>query len=187
MNAGTLDPAVRVRVTVLGAITLLALVSVTSWPFPRLPLIRGDELVLTVTAFRGGATAELDEVLPMGADELRFSGTVSKACHLFIFTVPVMGPARRVALGRDDLPGLPVGPGPFRMPGGFAFDLTPSMPVRFWAVCGPPELTYEDVIRAARTEVELSGSGATGVSSARRIEGLPDSVLQTTRLFRVGF
>ncbi len=187
MSLPTGERAMALRIAVLGGVTLLALVSVAEWSLPSLESLRGgDRLELVIAAFDRGTGTVVDDVLPPRAGELRFAGTVSKACHLFAFAMTPFGP-RRLGLAKDDAPGVPVGPGEFRLPGDYAFEFTPGRPLRIWAVCGPADLRYADLVTDARTQVEEAGSGAEGLTRADRLQQRPASALQATRLLRWAF
>lgn len=173
------------RVAAAGGATLLALLYVTGW---SLPPWRGwrprDGLEIAVASFRESQGVLVEDVFPV-TGELRFAGSVSRPCYLIVFTIGATGAAFRLGGKPEDGP-APVGPGAFRVPGGFSLDPTPTG-TRLWAVCGPADLRYPALLAAAQKDLQARGSGAQALEQADRLEGLPAGTLQSTRLFRWGF
>lgn len=185
MRAPGAGPAVALRVTALAVMAGIALVQATSTsPVPR--RTPAGTIGLVVLDVRGGVPSPIADVLSPNTEEVRFSGVVSKRCHLFVFAADRSGLARRMGPGAEDEPGHLVGPGEFRVPGGFGFDPARG-PIRVWAVCGSADLRYSRLAEAARAEVASHGHGAEGLSRAMHLEGLPEDVVQTSRLVRFAF
>jgi hypothetical protein len=164
---------------VLAAAALVALASATDWSL-RWPG-RGGRMALDVTAFRRGASARLEDTLPVGDVELRFSGEVPRPCNLFVYVMTAM---RVYRVGGRGGPGQAVGPGPFEIAGRHVVDAIPGEPVRFVAVCGPPGLFAEDVERAAWLALESEGGGREAVAAERSLPTLPEGCLQASRLVK---
>lgn len=181
------DRATAFRISALAAVVALALLSVTEWSFPRLSWRkRPPSMELVIGEFRGGQGVLLDEVVTWSTGELRFAGSVPRPCHLFVFMLTPAG-ARRIGAS-DDAPGAPIAAGEFRIPGGYAFDFTPTWPTRFWAACGPADLRYQELVDAARAQVESEGSNPIeAVARADHLDALPDTVLQASRLVRLRY
>lgn len=138
-------------------------------------------LTLRVTTVTGGAVRVADDgaVLAGVVDEVRLHGAVDRECHLIVVAVEAGGiPARLLAAGDAEVGDL-VGPGPFRLPGGRAFEPRP-WPVRLVAACGGPELRLATVVSAA-----IEARGRAGVDGMKALAGLPPGTLQASRLFRL--
>lgn len=184
----TASRGAQARLAGLGALALLALLLTMSFTLPRCSLpSRRPALQLTVGAYTGMSGTLLEDVLPLDATELRFAGNAPRACHLHLFGMTQMGAVWPITQG-GAAPGAQVGPGEFRLGGGFAFSAGhPQESIRFFAVCGGPELRQAELVDAARLAVGSFGWNSSGVIDAQAIPTLPEDVLQTSRLFRMEF
>lgn len=179
----TIDPGVRVRIALLTAVSVAALLNATSWALPRVAKAAPDAaLALEILAVREGSRSVPVQDRMKVSDFVQIRGSTSERCHLFVLAILQAGGPWRL-LGDEGEPGIEVGPGPFEVPGVRELLQIPG-PVRFWAACGTAELRYGDVAEAAlRTMREADeDSGEVAVREGTELTGLPPGTSTATRL-----
>lgn len=180
------DRWAAIRAVALAAVSLAVLVNATAWErsaprlFPREPAAPG--LTIELATERKGHQVPVDEAGPLRPGQyLHVSGTAPTRCHLFVLTVARAGLPRALLKNEPGQPGAAVGPGPYQVKA--SYDVSESSgPLRFWAVCGPAELTYDAVLDAALRAHMDAGGGEDGVRGAKALEGLPEKTLTATRV-----
>jgi hypothetical protein len=135
----------------------------------------GMNLVAYVNA-PGGANAVRDgQAVPPSA-ALRFMVNPGGSCNLWIVSVDESGQVSRIypAAGND---GAPVSGKRVTLPGGAMLDGRTGLE-RFYGVCSPGPLAYEDVVKCVRSSVH----GATDVRKGPALSGLPKGARQVSLL-----
>jgi hypothetical protein len=146
---------------------------------------RPTTLAVELTGLARGAARPL----PVGADvasgldEVVVSGASTVECRLFVFTLQPSGAVRRILAAGDPELGDIVGPGPFRLRGGYQFEQAiPTL--RLFGVCGGPDLRFTAIASAVRAAVAEAGGGAEAVDRLARIPGLDEQVAQVSAFYR---
>jgi hypothetical protein len=143
--------------------------------------LKGDPLVLSV--FVGtpeGARVVADGAQIPAASAIRFQVRTPAPCRLWIVSVDGAGQVSRLFPPWGDEGAEVTAPGP--LPGGAVLDGRPG-PERVFAVCATRPLGMKSLEAAGRL---AASGGPGGVRLTRRLEGLPQGVLQASLLIEKG-
>jgi hypothetical protein len=139
--------------------------------------LKGGAIELSVFAKDSGPAKAVSDGALVAADaELRFKLRTERPCRLWVISVDSSGQVSRLfpAEGADNEPIA----GIRELPGGAFLD-GKAGPERFFAICSPGGLSFDEVSKAARRSIQL---GEPSVRAAKSITGLPSGTLQTTLL-----
>ena len=128
----------------------------------------------------GGANRVRDGEAVRPSAALRFTVNPGARCNLWIVSVDESGQISRIYPASGDQ-GAPLTEKPQTLPGGAVLDGRTGLE-RFYGVCSPAPLSYDDVVKCVRTSVH----GAADVRKGPALAGLPkgsrqDSVLVEKR------
>jgi len=138
----------------------------------------GEKGGMSLVAYLGapsGAKVVLDGQAVQASAALRFSVTPAGRCNLWVVSVDESGQISRIypTLGEGGAPVSKQG----ALPGGAVLDGRAGLE-RFYAVCSPAPLRYEDLTKSVSAAVR----GATEVRKGPALSGLPKGTRQVSLL-----
>jgi hypothetical protein len=141
---------------------------------------KGGMSLLAYVKAPGGANLVRDGAAVRPSAALRFTVNPGTRCNLWIVSVDEAGQISRIYPTSGNQ-GAPVIEKPQTLPGGAVLDGRPGLE-RFYGVCSPAPLSYDDVVNCVRGSVR----GAADVRNGPALVGLPkgsrqDSVLVEKR------